>query len=365
MAKFSEIGLKKEIVSILTKLKFIKAFEVQEKVIPLTLQKQNIVFTSRTGSGKTLAYTIGFLSKINKKMQTQMLILVPTRELAIQVAKEITQLTDLLGFNVGVIYGGREIYNDHLTLKKRNHIMVGTPGRLITHINDKTLKVGDVKCLVFDESDQMFDQGFFDDCEYIKSRVSKSSQIILSSATISEKVRKFIDEVVVDYKLIEIGDNIPKNITQEIIFVEIPDKQDLLVKLLSEKKYKKVLVFCNRKDNTYDLTEFLNEKNIYARRINSDLIQVDRENTLNLFKHGKIHVLVATDIAARGLHIEQVDLVINYDVPNKAEFYVHRIGRSGRVDKPGHSITFICKEDVDRWGDVLFDYQPNVKEITL
>lgn len=364
MAEFSNLGLKKEIVQVLTSLKYINALEVQEKIIPLTLQKKNVVFTSRTGSGKTLAYTIGFLSKINKKLGVQMLILVPTRELAIQVGKEIKQLAEPLGFDVGVLFGGRDINNDGMTLRKRNHIMVGTPGRLITHINEKAVKVGDVMCLVFDESDQMFDQGFFEDCAYIKSRVGKLSQIILSSATISEKVERFIENVIVEYELIKIGDKIPKNISQEKIYVEITEKEDLLFKILKQKNYKKVLIFSNRKNRTYLLAQYLNEQGIYARALNSDLEQTERVNTLNLFKHGKIHVLVATDIAARGLHIEQVDLVINYDVPNKSEFYVHRIGRTGRVDKPGHSITFICPEDEERFEDIMFDYQPDVKEIS-
>ncbi len=363
MAKFSNLGLKKEIVQVLARLKYNTTLEVQEKVIPLILQKKNVVFTSRTGSGKTLAYTVGFLSKINKKLGIQMLIMVPTRELAIQVGKEIKQIAEPLGFNVGILFGGRDINNDHLTIRKRNHIMVGTPGRLIMHINEKAVKVGDVMCLVFDESDQMFDQGFYDDCAYIKSRVGKLSQIILSSATISEKVKRFIEDVIVEYELVNIGENIPKNISQEKIYVKIPDKEKLLIKILKQKNYKKVLIFTNRKDRTYQLTEYLNEQGINARKLNSDLEQTERVNNLNLFKHGKIHVLVATDIAARGLHIEQVDLVINYDVPNKSEFYVHRIGRTGRVDKPGHAITFICPEDEERFEDIMFDHQPDVKEI--
>ena len=363
MVKFSNLGLKKEIVQVLSRLKYDNALKIQEKIIPLALQKKNIVFTSRTGSGKTLAYSIGFLSNINKKLNMQMLILVPTRELAIQVGKEIRQLAEPLGINVGVLFGGRDINNDNITLRKKNHIMVGTPGRLITHINEKSLKVGEVKCLVFDESDQMFDQGFYEECAYIKSRVGKLSQNILSSATINEKVKHFIDEVIVDYELIIIGENIPKNIIQEKIYVEILNKDKMLIEILKQKNNKKVLLFTNRKNRTYQLTGFLNENGIHAREINSSLEQTQRVNNLNLFKQGKINVLVATDIAARGLHIEQVDLVINYDVPNKSEFYVHRVGRTGRVDKPGRSITFICPEDEDRFGDIMFDYQLDIKEM--
>ncbi|MBU0757671.1 MAG: DEAD/DEAH box helicase [Nanoarchaeota archaeon] len=364
MTKFSDLGLKKDIVQVLTRLRFKRALEVQRQIIPMALLNKNIVFTSRTGSGKTLAYTVGFLSKINKKLGIQMLVMVPTRELAIQVGKDIKQIADPLGYNVGILFGGRDIENDSYTLRKRIHIMVATPGRVITHINQKTVKVGEVKCLVFDESDQMFDQGFYIDCAYIKSRVGKLSQIILSSATISDKVKDFMEEEIVDYDLIRIGEDIPKNICQEKIYIEDTKKNELLLKILEQKKFGKVLIFTFSKARTYQLADYLKKIGINARELNSDLEQTERINNLNLFKQGSIRVLVATDIAARGLQIEQVDLVINYDVPNKTEFYVHRIGRSGREDKKGHAITFISPEDEERFEDIMFDYQPDIRDYT-
>ena len=233
MGDFKDLNLKKEILSILTKLKFKNSLEVQDKIIPLAMKGKNIVFTSRTGSGKTLAYLLGFVSKINKKQGAQMIILVPTRELCIQVGKEIKRICDLLEINVGMLYGGRDVTGDNRTLSKKNQIMVGTPGRLLLHVNEKKLRVGDVKYVVYDESDQMFDHGFYEDCRYLKERVSKTAQIILSSATITDRVNKFIKREIVDYELLKIGELIPKNITQEKLRCEKVEKNEILVKLFS------------------------------------------------------------------------------------------------------------------------------------
>src|SRR3989344_2509994 len=224
MGKFADLGLKKEIVDILSKLNFKEALEVQDKIIPLALQGKNIVFTSRTGSGKTLAYLLGFIGKINKKLGIQMVVLVPTRELCIQVGKEMTRVCQPLGIKVGMLYGGREIAGDSITINKKNHIMVGTPGRLIQHINAKRIKVGDVKYLVFDESDQMFDHGFFDECVYVKTRVSSDAQIIFSSATINEKVKEFIESELPEYELLKIGELIPKISFRKRFFALFPKR---------------------------------------------------------------------------------------------------------------------------------------------
>ncbi len=363
MGKFAKLGLKKEILDVLSRLKFNESFEVQDTIVPLAIQGKNIVFTSRTGSGKTLAYLLGYLGKINKKHGLQMVILVPTRELCIQVGKEIKKICDLLDINVGMLYGGREISGDYRTIKKKNHIIVGTPGRLLQHVNKKSIKVGEVKYLVFDESDQMFDHGFYYKCAYMKERASKNAQIILSSATITDKVKQFIEEEIIDYELLNIGELIPKNIVQEKLYCEKADKNKLLLKLFSKKKFKRAMIFCNTKVKSYDITEFLQDHKYKAKLLNSDLNQDERLANLNLFKSGKLKILVTTDVAARGLHIEKVDIIVNYDVPTRDEFYVHRIGRTGRVDKKGYSMTFICPEDVDRFANLEIEYELKVAEI--
>jgi superfamily II DNA/RNA helicase len=365
MGDFKNLGLKKEIIEAVHRIQIRETTDVQDKIIPLSLQKKNIVFTSMTGSGKTLAFSIGFLGRINKKLDTQMLVIVPTRELCIQVANEIERLCKPLNLSVVKIFGGRDMDIDKNMLMKKKHIIVATPGRLIVYINEKKIKLGEVKLLVFDESDQMFDNGFYDDCAYIRSRVAMHSQIILSSATISDRVEEFIKNEIDDYELLKIGLNIPKNIVQERIDCKISAKNKLLLKILSQKKFDRVLIFTNKKPRTYSISDFLIKNKYNSKPINSDFEQSERENHLKLFKDGSVKILVATDVAARGLHIDNVDIVINYDVPNRAEFYVHRIGRTGRLDKEGYALTMVCPEDDDRFHHIEFDYNIKVDYLEL
>lgn len=361
MKSFAELGVKKEIVHALEGIGYVDPLEVQEKIIPLALQKKNLVFTAKTGSGKTLAFTIAFLARINKKHALQMIILVPSRELCIQVGKEIKRVCEPLGINVGMLYGGREIVGDYRTLNKKNHIIIGTPGRLIQHINEKNIKVGDVSCLVFDESDHLFEEGFYEDCAYLRERVSNNSQIILASATITATVERFIKEEIKEFLLVRVGVLIPENIVQEKVYCKRADKEVILQKILSQKRVKRSMVFCNMKSTVTWLSGLLNEKKMKARPISNDVREDDRLNYLNLFKEGKVHVLIATDVAARGLHIEDVDLIVNYDIPTRKEFYVHRIGRTGRNDKPGHAITIICPEEKEQFQDIEAEFGLSVR----
>tara|TARA_Y100000310_G_C20642100_1_gene794560 strand:- start:235 stop:1335 length:1101 start_codon:yes stop_codon:yes gene_type:complete len=358
MGDFNKLGLKKQI---LQAIKHKESTEVQEKIIPLALQGKNIVFTSMTGSGKTLAYTLGFLGKINPKLGIQMIVLVPTRELAIQVKKEIEQICEPLKIKVGMLFGGRSIAGDYKTTKRRNQILIGTPGRLIQHVNEKNIKIGDVKYLVFDESDQMFDRGFADDCAYLITRTSKQVQIILSSATISEKVQTFIDQEINDYQLLNIGIKIPKKITQEKTYCDIKGKNKILLNFFSDREFKRALIFCNTKAKTETISDFLRDHNYKAQALNGQLEQQDRQNRLNLFKDGKLSILVTTDLAARGLHVPKIDLIINYDVPVRDDFYVHRIGRTGRNNNAGYALTLICPEDEERFLRIETTYQLEIK----
>ncbi|MBN2880771.1 DEAD/DEAH box helicase [Candidatus Woesearchaeota archaeon] len=365
MTEFTQLKLKKEIVNVLSRLKYKEAFEVQKRIIPLTMQGKNVVFTAMTGSGKTLAYSLGFLSKINIKQNIQMLILVPTRELCIQVSKELIKICDPLGINVGALYGGRDIKGDYKTLQRKIHIYVGTPGRLVQHINEKNIKVGEVRFLIFDESDQMFDLGFFKDCIYLRRRVSSTAQIILSSATITEKVEQFIKTEIGEHEFVKVGLTIPENIVQEKVYCKISKKNELLLKFFSFRKFKRSIVFCNTKQRVNEVVEFLRNNKISANSLSSTLTQQERLDHLNLFKDGKISILVCTDVAARGIHIEDVSCVVNYDIPTKLEFYVHRIGRTGRKGKKGYALSMICPEDDERFDNIVFDYELNVIELNL
>jgi len=355
MGDFNKLGLKANVILALNSLGFKESLEVQDAVIPLETQGHNLVFTSKTGSGKTLAYTVGFLGKINTKQAIQMLIVVPTRELCKQVGEEVKKICNSLNINVGVFYGGRDLNLDHRTTSKKNQIIVSTPGRLIQHVNEKNIKIGDVRYIVYDESDQMFDDGFYDDCVYLKKRASKDAQIILASATITPKVKMFLEREVQDYKSLKIGVDIPDNIVQEKIVCSMKEKNNLLLNFIKAKKLKKVMVFCNTRQKTQDLMNFLNENKINARAINGELEQKEREECITGFKANKISVLTATDVAARGLHIENIDAIINYDV--------HRIGRSGRNNSIGYAMTLVCKQDIDRFKILSYEFDLDVKDI--
>ena len=364
---FDKLNLKKEVLESLIINKFTEPTQVQRELIPRIVSGNNVVFTSRTGSGKTLAYTLGVISKLNKKLGLQMIVLVPTRELAIQVGKEITKIVNHLGLSVATLYGGRSVEGDYRTISKKNQILVGTPGRVIQHINIKSIKVGEVKHLVLDESDQMFDEGFMKDCAYIATRVSKDVQIILSSATITQKVKSFIEEEIVSYDQLFIGEQIPSTIKQETIFVlDKKQKEQTLIKylkdFLKESSRKKILVFANTKMKVGELAKTLEEKKIRAQAIHSGVLQKERVNRLNLFKQGRLSVLVTTDVSARGIHIDDVDLVINFDVPTRLEFFVHRIGRTGRVGAQGAALTLVQPEDDERYKEIKEEFSLKAEE---
>jgi ATP-dependent RNA helicase DeaD len=353
---FQQLGLKKDVIEAINKLGYSKPTLVQEKIIPLVLEKHDLAFTAQTGSGKTLAYTLGVLSRIQPKQHIQLLIITPTRELCMQIGAELKKLGAILGFNVGSFYGGHDLNMDKRLITKKLHVVVATPGRLIQHINFKTLKVGDVKTIVFDESDQMFDNGFYDDCVYIINRVSVSAQVLLSSATINPQVEEFIGKYIPDHKQISIGVQIPKSISQEAFFCKIEEKNEELLTFLNKERPRSVLIFANTKTKLQSINDFLKSNDYKITMLSSDLEQKDREKVLEKFKERKYQILVCTDVASRGLQIDDVDLVINYDIPKRKEFYVHRIGRTGRTQKKGKSLSLVCPEDEEAFMAIQDEY---------
>jgi ATP-dependent RNA helicase DeaD len=367
---FSDLGLKKDILLAIDQLGLKTPTLVQEKIIPLVLQKKDVAFTAQTGSGKTLAFTLGLLSRIQPKQNTQILIITPTRELCLQIGNELEKLGKILGFNTGIFYGGHELSGDRQMLTKKLQVIVATPGRLIQHVNFKTIKIGDVKAIVFDESDQMFDNGFYKDCSYILERASIRAQVILSSATITSKVENFLEEQIPHHELVEIGIQIPPSIKQESIFCTIKEKNDLLLNILKKQEKKSIIIFVNTKVKVNSLYDILSnqksskQKSLYkSEMLSSDSDQKQREKTLNNFKQKKFNILICTDVASRGLHIEDVDIVINYDVPSRNEFYIHRIGRTGRTGKKGRAISFVCPEDEENYQNIEEEYKLDIKII--
>lgn len=357
---FQNLGLKKNVIQTLSALNFTTPTEVQKQIIPLILKKKNLAFTSQTGSGKTVGFTAPLLSRINKKLHIQILILVPTRELCIQVGNEIKRFANHLDFNVGMIYGGRDLIADKRTISRRLHVLVATPGRLIQHVNMKTIKLSGVHTIIFDESDQMFDNGFYDDCQYIKSRVSSTAQVILASATITPKVEIFLKKTIKDFTFIEVGNLIPPSIVQDALFCEISEKNDLLVKFFLGEEFSRAIVFVNTKVKLGSVYDSLLDKGITTSYLSGDLDQKEREKRLRDFKAKKFSVLVCTDVASRGLHIPDVDIVLNYDIPSRNEFYVHRIGRTGRNGKKGYALSFVCPEDEANFVLIQKEYKLHV-----
>ncbi|PIZ53698.1 hypothetical protein COY28_03375 [Candidatus Woesearchaeota archaeon CG_4_10_14_0_2_um_filter_57_5] len=207
----------------------------------------------------------------------------------------------------------------------------------------------------------MFDDGFAEECAYIAERCNKYVQMVLASATITEKVKDFIKTVIPTHELLQVGELIPENITQEKLYCSKEDKPDIVLRFLTKQKIRRALVFCNTKVKCTELASFLAANNIYTYQLSSSLDQKGRINTLNLFKDGKIRVLVATDMAARGLHMLNVDCIINYDLPTRQEFYIHRIGRTGRDNKPGRSLSLVCPEDVERMRQLEEIYKLNIQ----
>lgn len=362
-SSFSTLGLKKEILEALESLNFKEPTPVQQEIIPLVLSKQNIAFTSQTGSGKTLAFSVGFFSRLNRKNGVQLLIVVPTRELCQQVGEELKAFGKLLDFNVGMIFGGHALKGDMNTLSKRLHVVVATPGRLIDHINAKTIKVGEVTSLVFDESDQMFDNGFYEDCEYIKSRVSVTAQTILASATMTAKVETFLKKAIKKFKFMEVGVLIPASIIQDVLFCSIEEKNKLLVDFFQGEEFERAIVFANTKAKVESISQYLSKHKLPAAMLSGNLEQKEREKVVRDFKAKKFAILVCSDVASRGLHIEDVDIVLNYDVPTRSEFYIHRIGRTGRNNKKGYALTFICPEDEPRFIEIENEYSVITGEV--
>ncbi len=358
---FEDLPLKKNIKLTLNSLGFKIPTRVQEETIPLILDGKNVVITSSTGSGETIAYTIPILGRIDPKKGVQALILTPTRELTEQVGSEVKKFCDLLGLKVGVFFGGRDIKGDYKVLQRKNQIIIGSPGRIIQLINNKTLRVGEVSYIVFDESDQMFENGFFGDCIYVKKRISSEAQIVLSSATMTSDVVDFVEKHIVYFEFVEPDSRIPEGILQKKAFVKIPDKNEFIKQFLDNNSFKRALIFCNTKTRVEEVNSFLLKNGFRSRAIHSDLEQKERKRNLQFLKEGRKSILVATDVAGRGLHIDNVELIINYDIPTRKEAYIHRIGRTGRNGLKGYALNLICPEDEERFKNIEDEFELNVE----
>ncbi|MGD6818546.1 DEAD/DEAH box helicase [Metabacillus sp. 84] len=348
--KFQDLGLSESLMKAINKMGFEEATPIQAQTIPLGLQGKDIIGQAQTGTGKTAAFGLPLIEKIEPENQNiQAIIIAPTRELAVQVSEELYKLSYYKRSRVLPIYGGQDISRQIRALKKNPHIIVGTPGRLLDHINRKTLKLDGVHTVVLDEADEMLNMGFIEDIESILSNVPDNHQTLLFSATMPDPIRRIAERFMKDPEVVKVQakEVTTPNIQQFYINTHEKQKFDVLTRLLDIQSPELAIVFGRTKRRVDELTEALNLRGYTAEGIHGDLSQARRMSALRKFKTGNIDVLVATDVAARGLDISGVTHVYNFDVPQDPESYVHRIGRTGRAGKTGMAMTFITSREMD------------------
>ena len=342
---FQELGVSEEILKALEKKGVGLPTRVQEEAIPPLLAWKDVIAKAPTGTGKTFAFGIPMIEHIDPASDDlQGLILAPTRELAIQIADELRGLlTYYKDIRITVLYGGQRMEPQIRSLQQHPHIVVATPGRLTDHYNRKNLRLDRIKTVILDEADRMLDMGFFDDVTKILNRIKNRVNLGLFSATISQEVMTVSwmyqrDEV--EITVAPTAESKP-DIDQYSITVPRLEKEEATLRILRSGVFERVIIFCNTKVMCQNLSDALRRNGIQADCLHGDIKQATREKTMAAFRKGKLPVLVATDVASRGIDVDDVDAVINYDVPDENEYYIHRIGRTGRARKKGIAFTLI------------------------
>lgn len=341
---FKELALKSEILKAVENKGYTHATPIQTCSLPPLLKGKDFIGQAQTGTGKTAAFALPILNQIKPENYTQCLILAPTRELAGQVAEALEEYSKYLNkVKVLPIYGGTG-YNDQIRgLRAGPQIVVGTPGRIMDHLKNKVLKLDRLETLVLDEADEMLRMGFIEDIEWILEHAPKERQTVLFSATMPASIKKVADKYLTDPEHVHIRSETQtsNNITQRYLQVKVSFKLDALWRILETENYDAVMIFTKTKIGTHEVAEFLNTKGIKADALNGDLPQDTRERLVDRLKSGHLDVIAATDVAARGLDVNRITHVINYDMPSDIESYVHRIGRTGRAGRQGDSISLI------------------------
>lgn len=341
---FSNLPLSPEILQNLESLGYVSMTPIQEKSLPLILNNQDVIAQAATGSGKTAAFGLGLMDKIDAELRkAQSLVICPTRELAEQISKELQRLARRTpNIRVLVLTGGKPIRAQIESLKNGAHIIVGTPGRLQDHISKNTLPLDDIKVLVLDEADRMLDMGFYDDMMAIIKTLPKKRQTCLFSATYQDNIKSISRQI--QNKPIEIlleSKESAPDITQIAYTVDNHEKPKALISFLSHFNAKSIMVFCKLKSQCDETAKDLRKAGFHALALHGDLEQRERDEVLIQFSNRSCGIIVATDVASRGLDIKDVELIINYDLPNSIEIYVHRIGRTGRAGQSGTAISFV------------------------
>lgn len=348
---FNNLNIDDAFKKALVRCGFEEMTEVQAQVIPFALENNDILAQAPTGTGKTCAFGIPVLQKINiKENNVQVLILSPTRELALQITDDLRDYSYFKeGIRIVTLYGGEDINIQITALKKRPQIVVATPGRLMDHMRRHTVKLDNINTIILDEADEMLNMGFREDINSILDDIhSLKHQTMLFSATFSEEIEKITSDYLTNPKIVKInhGGLTVKNIIQKYIVVKEQDKVEVLSRLIDINNYQLVMIFCNTKKAVDEVTSGLLQRGFIVEGMHGDMKQVQRERVINRFKNRQINILVASDVAARGLDIDNVDVVFNYDLPQDEEYYVHRVGRTGRANKEGLSISLVTRNEV-------------------
>jgi ATP-dependent RNA helicase DeaD len=350
LKNFSEFGLDPTVLRAITEMGFEESTPIQEKAMPIAMDNRDLIGQAQTGTGKTAAFGIPLVNKIDvKEDRIVALIMCPTRELAIQVAEEIEKLGRFKGIRSLPIYGGQDIVKQIRALKKRPQIIIGTPGRLLDHINRKTIKLDDVQTVILDEADEMLDMGFMEDIQSILKLVPSERQTMLFSATMPTNIQRLAQQFLRNPEHVSV---IPKQMSAPLIdqsYIELQERQkfDTLCRLIDMDSPELAIIFGRTKRRVDELAEGLQKRGYTAEGLHGDLSQNQRDNVMRKFRDGSIDVLVATDVAARGLDVSGVTHVINFDLPQDPESYVHRIGRTGRAGKEGAAYTFVTPREID------------------
>jgi len=350
LSTFAEFGLEPDVLQAISEMGFEEATPIQAKAIPVAITGRDMIGQAQTGTGKTAAFGIPLISRIGvNEDRIVSLVMAPTRELAIQVAEEIEKLGRFKGIRSLAIYGGQDISRQIRSLKRKPQIIIGTPGRLLDHINRKTIRLDDVRTVVLDEADEMLDMGFMDDIQSILKLVPEERQTLLFSATMPSNIQRLAQQFLRNPEHISV---IPKQVSAPSIqqfYIEVQERMkfDGLCRLLDMEPPELAIIFGRTKRRVAELSEALMKRGYACDGLHGDLSQNQRDTVMRKFRDGSIDVLVATDVAARGLDVSGVTHVINFDLPQDPESYVHRIGRTGRAGKEGTSWSFVTPRETD------------------
>ncbi len=358
--KFNDLIKNEKILKVLSEMKYETPTEIQEKIMPLILDGNDVLGQSQTGTGKTIAFAAPILENIEENKILQTLILAPTRELAIQIERDIEDLSKYLNITTTCVYGSSSIEEQIRNIKKGINIVVGTPGRVKDLIKRNILKLTEIKYFVLDEADEMLSMGFQEEIQFIFEQVNNDKQVMLFSATMPKEILKIAENYMSkEYRTIMVSstNTIPDNVSQEYYIVNSQTRLESLCRIVDYYNPKRSIIFCKTKRNADEILEKLSMRRYSVDVIHGDITQGQRIATLDRFKNGGFNFLIATDVAARGIHVNDIDIVFNYNLPESKEAYVHRIGRTGRANNYGIAITLVTKSEEK----ILIDIEKYVK----